>query len=1004
MKKILIVIFSFISVFGYSQTRKDTVLSAKGDRVVDIKPLIGTVAQLRANTNPTYVTGQTTDLGTGSWYYVANGTGYTDNTGTVLKDARGGAWVRVFDGNTLQVEWFGVKGDGVTDNTDSLQKAVNASYKKTLAFRKDGVYIWNKVYLPSGITINGNGCKIVASDNFSAGAMFYFEPYRNSLATGIYAGGPGQPVVKPAIRNVDLIDISGFNVDLKMSRLNFFSANNYLTPNTVIKNIKIHDNNISNFAVNAISIGSDSRVTDSTSLVQNFYAENNNIRYNGMVGLYVVNPGVTGDTTITVATEDKNVIEPRLKNSIGKYFWIGSPIVALDTLDDNGYNTTNVYFRLKSYTVNVNDSTQANILLEGGSYDNTNGWIANTGNTGLKARIARYNMLTPIDPQSGSLMFYLPQFSASSGATTLNRTTVSTQQDAYHKNLTVGQKFSTNDGIRGSYTITGVTSSTITITPALNHAITGISLLPYTNFADCIAVAANVQNVYVRGNTGYGANHFLGIIQAPLLKKWQEENYARFFVENNEWKYMWMGVESPSPLSRVYGFDPFSNLSVSKGDTSITISSGSARIGSKDMGSGAVKFITASATIDPNVTNDNSFFVGDVLMWYGEHYRMVIQDIYLNAGNPTVSLRRFDTYNKVAITDSGFSATVSNLRPCLRIFNKEYGQGLSTRYMLFQNNHGYYTTRNAGGTGYQISCQSYDMDVLDNKFYQSETNAIELHAVNLRVENNLFESNVWDGSEPRPSLTKRGGTYGISFKGWGAAIASIGIIRGNTFKGKQPPTANYDFRAGNILLQPGGMNLEELKSMDMVGNTFDGVGNQIINIVDQNTINGTTYPVFYYDKFNFTNNTIKTSDQFPNYGWANNMLTNKNLMLQNNTIIADKKYADIKVFLTNYKPNTELFDSTNAYSIRIENNYDTTANLNSVFMQTHAGVFWNDNRPTLDRAQTFTNKTMDNPSITNLTGSGVSLIYNATTNKIERTTISGGGGGGSGASLKGTID
>ena len=56
MKKILIVIFSFISVFGYSQTRKDTVLSAKGDRVVDIKPLIGTVAQLRANTNPTYVT------------------------------------------------------------------------------------------------------------------------------------------------------------------------------------------------------------------------------------------------------------------------------------------------------------------------------------------------------------------------------------------------------------------------------------------------------------------------------------------------------------------------------------------------------------------------------------------------------------------------------------------------------------------------------------------------------------------------------------------------------------------------------------------------------------------------------------------------------------------------------------------------------------------------------------------------------------------------------------
>lgn len=945
----------------------------------------GSLSGLRSLNNSSVKAAYISDYGTGTFAQDETDTTTPDNTWETVVAASGKRYKRQWDGIRLLVEWFGVKGDGVTDNTDSLQKAVNAAYGKMLDFKKDGVYVWSKVYLPSGIKINGNGCKVITSDRSSSGGMFHLEPIRNGISTGVYAGGASQPVIKPAIRNIKPIEISGFDANLKMSRCNFFQSSNSFANNTTIESINVHDNIIKNFAVNAISVASEIRPTDSTCLVRKVVIENNDIRYNGMVGLAVSVSGTVGDTIITVHSIDKNPIESRLKNSIGKYFWIGSPITATDTLDNFGYNTTNVYFRLKGYSININDSTQATITFQGGSYDNTNGWIANTGNTGLKARIVRYNMIMPIDPQSGNLMFTLPQFTAGSGDTILTRTTSSTQQDAYHRNLIAGMKFSTNDTYSGTYTVTSVSSGTITVTPALNHSITGINLLPHTSVADCISIAANLQDCYVTNNYGYGANHFLNIIQTAPIKKWADEGYSNYYIDRNQWWYMWMGVESPNTMSRVTsGYNPFNNISVTKGDTSFAPAV-SSRIGSKDMGSGTVKFITASATTDGNVANDNTYFVGDVLAWVGEHYRLVIRDIYLSGGVPTVSLRRFDTYTKQYL-DSGFSATVNDIKACYRLYTPALGETGMAKYMSFISNYGYYTTRNAGGTGYHISCLARDMDVINNHFYNSENGDIEVHAVNLNINNNWFYNSIFDGTEARPSLTKLNGTAGISHKGWGAVIGSNVTVTGNHFNGYQPDSPQFDFRAGNLLLQPNVLVLHPMESLTFKGNDVNGLSYSLFNIVDNNSVGGRNYPSFYYNSVALENNTINGTSQFVNLGWANNLLTSKSLSINGNTIRIANKLSDVKVFSTGEKPNTQLFDSTLAYNIRIENNYDTTANLNSTFLNGHAGVFWNDNRATIDRVQTFVNKTMDNPSFENITGTGSALTFNTSTKKIERTT------------------
>lgn len=102
-------------------------------------------------------------------------TGLTDNGGTIIIDALGRAWERLFTG-AVNVKWFGaVGGDGAADDTLAIQKALNsipnASFGAGEVFFPDGIYrITYSLVLPYEVSIRGVGraSRIQTDGDFAA--------------------------------------------------------------------------------------------------------------------------------------------------------------------------------------------------------------------------------------------------------------------------------------------------------------------------------------------------------------------------------------------------------------------------------------------------------------------------------------------------------------------------------------------------------------------------------------------------------------------------------------------------------------------------------------------------------------------------------------------------------------------------------------------------------------------------------------------------------------------
>jgi hypothetical protein len=198
-----------------------------------------TVAGLRTIINPQSSVYQTTDYGGGQWYWNSTDT-RTDNTGTILQVTgfSTGRFNRIYAGNTIYASWFGAKADGVTDDFQALQNAINF-------LNGNGTVI-----LPIGIIYlnyaNGGGLKLPTN------------------ATGLTISGDNQftTILKASINVPRAFDLVGVNST---------STNTY--QNITIKNIGFNENNIQ-----SSSYGS--QVTSSTT----------------------VTAGTTGNYTVTVGS------------------------------------------------------------------------------------------------------------------------------------------------------------------------------------------------------------------------------------------------------------------------------------------------------------------------------------------------------------------------------------------------------------------------------------------------------------------------------------------------------------------------------------------------------------------------------------------------------------------------------------------------------------------------------------------------------------------------------
>jgi parallel beta-helix repeat protein len=138
------------------------------------------VAGLRALTSPVATESyQTTDYGTGNWYYDPADTTSADNTGTILVSSNGKRFKRIFPGDAYSVAWFGAIGDGSTDDTTAIQNAIDYCYginggqvqfaAKTYCITKiqvkKGVGLLGAVIHPAGVIVSGERATVLQSIN-----------------------------------------------------------------------------------------------------------------------------------------------------------------------------------------------------------------------------------------------------------------------------------------------------------------------------------------------------------------------------------------------------------------------------------------------------------------------------------------------------------------------------------------------------------------------------------------------------------------------------------------------------------------------------------------------------------------------------------------------------------------------------------------------------------------------------------------------------------------------
>ncbi|RFS17022.1 glycosyl hydrolase family 28-related protein [Emticicia sp. C21] len=354
------------------------------------------------------------DGGGGQFYWDAASTA-TDNGGTVIQ-ATGvstGRWLRIVS-DEVSVRWFGAKGDGATDDSMAIQKAIDycAISLESIVYFPKGTYIANdNLYLYNKVSLCGNSkeyCIIKLTDEIP-------YAYWVVIGTDSYGGSPN--VWTGSIRNLSFdvntsIQIAlsihlGKNCSIENCIINshglitnkLISGNNnadYVIPNVTYPrdNVVVRDNVLYMSSTDGESIGFGGRskniLIDNNSIlgaagddlglhfVENVVVQNNYIEtFNGRI--YVSNSRNIkilynkiihtnlSESGMGILVEVESVATPRVCENIS--------IIGNEVIYQSSSSASNYGIRIKSgrnvlikdnalYNLGLNPNTLAQILVE----------------------------------------------------------------------------------------------------------------------------------------------------------------------------------------------------------------------------------------------------------------------------------------------------------------------------------------------------------------------------------------------------------------------------------------------------------------------------------------------------------------------------------------------------------------------------------------------------------------------------------------------------------------
>lgn len=213
---------------------------------------LGSVANLQALDGGAaipvvYVEGYATinDGGEGVFVYQPTDTTSPSNGGTIIIDAANHRYYRETNGNPYLVEWFGAKGDGVTDDTAAFNATLTAA---TLVGIPAQAQLSTAGYLIAGaVMIPSTGCLLGATQEFLApviiGPIVPKGPWllftstsltpvtlnAGSTFTGFVLFWPNQTDTNPPIAYPNAIQLEASGVDFNVENLFVINAYNLLT-------------------------------------------------------------------------------------------------------------------------------------------------------------------------------------------------------------------------------------------------------------------------------------------------------------------------------------------------------------------------------------------------------------------------------------------------------------------------------------------------------------------------------------------------------------------------------------------------------------------------------------------------------------------------------------------------------------------------------------------------------------------------------------------------------